>query len=222
MKSKLFSAVVLFIVTCMLSFGCAHNEIINYDHNMEGLQQQALSASDGKAFVRQGAKLNAKIGGKMIAVIDAPADVTWEEVKKLMKDQQRLFPIYDNIPFLKDAQVANSGGKGFSITYTGGLFFVNASIDVGFYVDERNRMMTGNKTGGSFLSFAVKNAEHDIGVIPIDDNKSFLVVRFVGSVMFPASVGAGTGASIIGVTKKIVPKMTSAYVDEIRSAVSRR
>ena len=182
-----------------------------YEYNMQEFTSPLRSETGGK--------LNSKVGGKMVAVIDAPADVTWEAVEKLMADQQRLFPIYDNIPFLKDVQVANSGGKGFSISYKGGLFFVNATIDMGFYVDERNRVITGNKTGGSFLSFAIKNAEHDIGVIPIDDTKLFLVVRFVGSAMFPASVGAGTGAVIIGVPKKMVPKVTGAYVDAIRAAV---
>lgn len=221
-KGKIFSTVIWGIAACMLSFSCAHNEITDYNHNMDQLEQKALNSADGKAHVRAGARFNAKIGGKHAGVIDAPADVVWDEVKKLMDHQQRLYAVYTNIPFTKSIDIENNGGDRFSINYHYKALFVPVSIIIGFYVDDQNRFITGNKTGGSFWSFVVDNDEHDIGVIPIDDNKSLLVVRFLESYIFPASVDAGIGASMIGANNKICPKMTSAFIDEVRASVRRR
>ena len=186
---------------------------------LDKLEQEALNAPDGKAFVRQGAKIMADVGGKHVGVIDAPADVCWLEVKKLMADQERLQKIYDNITFLKDVEVMNSGLESFSIKYNAKLVLMPASLDLGFVVDEQNRIITGCKTGGTFGTFVAKGAEHDIGVIPLDDNKSLLVVRFIGKVIFPASLGSAVTLSAVGMNKSFCPKMTSAFIDEVRAGV---
>lgn len=221
MKFKVFRVVVLFYVTCMLTAGCAHHELTAYDNNLENLKQQALRAPDGKVCVRQGFRFNSDIGGKHIGVIDAPADICWQEVLNLMQDENRLMRIYVHIPFFEKVKVnENTGGNGISMTYKARAIIVPTSVNMGFYVDEENRTITGNKTGGSFGSFVVKDAEHDIGVIPIDKNRSLLIVRFLGKVVFPGSVGANMGTTVLGMSKKISPEMTSAFIDEVRRSVS--
>lgn len=216
-RKKLFLVVVLITAAGMFATGCANNEKMSLNYNLKTLQQEAQD-SGGNAYFRQSVGFFADIGGKEVGIINAPADQCWEEVVKIVHDQNRLDRIYSNVSWFKGVEILDTNQSSVVVRFKAG-FIITASVDMMFDINDMARKVDGRKIGGSFGTFAIERGNHDIVIMPIDENKTLMIVWVDGAAMFPANFGAAMGSAIIGVNSSVIPRMSSAWIQEVREGL---
>lgn len=224
-QTKLTLVVVMLAVVCMLVTGCANNKKMAFDYNLETLRQNALN-SNGSAFFRQSGGFFAHVGGKDVGIINASTDKCWEELVKIMRDKDQLTDIYQRVSFFHSLDIIDQDDNSVTIRFTAGVHpvvnfpFSTASVDMVFDLNSLTKKVSGRTIRGSFTAFPLsKKCYHDIALIPIDDNKTLMVVWVDGKAKFPFNITAGMGSALIGVSDSLIPTMSSAWIQAVREGL---